>query len=108
MDIPVLARTKMLLWASKRGECSIHKLAQTNNETGKPQEWTRDAKGINQMCWVPHPRNGIYVPKGHEMVMDDVPSGAASFTQPYWLRSIEGVDKSFPDSLIEHPFSEKK
>lgn len=44
--------------------------------------------------WVPHPRTGIYFPKGHESVMDDVPEGAASFDQTYWLRNVDdGVEK---------------
>lgn len=44
--------------------------------------------------WVPHPNNGIYYPKGHERIMDDVPNAAASFSPTYWFRSIDGVDKS--------------
>lgn len=47
--------------------------------------------------WVPDPRTGIYYPKGHEKVMEDVPNGAASLPSTYWLRSIEGVDKSDAD-----------
>ncbi|KAL5707141.1 hypothetical protein ACHQM5_025228 [Ranunculus cassubicifolius] len=43
--------------------------------------------------WIPHPRTGIYYPKGGEWVMDDVPNGAASFEQTYWIRGEEGVDK---------------
>lgn len=48
-------------------------------------------------CWVPHPRTGIYVPKGHEQVIDDVPEGAASFNRTYWLREVDGVEKPDPD-----------
>lgn len=44
--------------------------------------------------WVPHPHSGIYYPQGQERLMDDVPKGAASFGQTYWLRSADGVDKS--------------
>lgn len=44
-------------------------------------------------CWVPHPGNGIYYPQGHERVMNDIPKGAASFAETYWLRNIDGVDK---------------
>ncbi|KAG9440222.1 hypothetical protein H6P81_020387 [Aristolochia fimbriata] len=45
--------------------------------------------------WVPHPRNGIYYPKGHEWVMNDVPETAAALCQKetYWLRGAEGVDE---------------
>ncbi|OMO63330.1 hypothetical protein COLO4_32545 [Corchorus olitorius] len=48
-------------------------------------------------CWVPHPKSGIYFPKGHEWVMNDVPDGAASLGQTFWLRSVEGVEKPHPD-----------
>ncbi|CAN4112120.1 unnamed protein product [Withania somnifera] len=48
--------------------------------------------------WVPHPRTGIYFPIGQEKMMDDVPNGAASFPQTYWLRSEDGVDKPEQDS----------
>ncbi|XP_050148835.1 uncharacterized protein LOC126623901 isoform X1 [Malus sylvestris] len=53
--------------------------------------------------WVPHPRTGIYVPKGHEKVMDDVPKGAASLNQTFWLRNVDGVlEKPDPDTPPEH------
>ncbi|KAM2989240.1 hypothetical protein FF2_003243 [Malus domestica] len=46
---------------------------------------------------------GIYVPKGHEKVMDDVPKGAASFNQTFWLRNVDGVlEKPDPDTPPEH------
>ncbi|KAI4295736.1 hypothetical protein L6164_035751 [Bauhinia variegata] len=50
-------------------------------------------------CWVPHPRTGIYFPEGHDWVMDDVPEGAASFTQACWFRNVDGVDK--PNEKLE-------
>ncbi|XP_020210464.1 uncharacterized protein LOC109795389 isoform X1 [Cajanus cajan] len=43
--------------------------------------------------WVPHPRTGIYFPKGHEWVMEDVPADAARLNQTYWFRNVDGVDK---------------
>ncbi|OIT27505.1 PREDICTED: uncharacterized protein LOC109239040 [Nicotiana attenuata] len=52
--------------------------------------------------WVPHPRTGIYFPQGHERVIDDIPNGAASLTQTYWLRSEDGVDKPQSDFPISH------
>ncbi|KAK6916348.1 hypothetical protein RJ641_019209, partial [Dillenia turbinata] len=55
--------------------------------------------GGESSCWVPHPRNGIYFPKGQERVIDDVPANAASFSETYWLRNIDGVDKNYPDVL---------
>ncbi|KAF2320942.1 hypothetical protein GH714_032100 [Hevea brasiliensis] len=53
----------------------------------------------DESCWVPHPRSGIYMPKGYERVMDDVPEGAASFDQTYWLRNVDGVEKPDPDDV---------
>ncbi|KAK8568218.1 hypothetical protein V6N13_106151 [Hibiscus sabdariffa] len=46
--------------------------------------------------WVPHPKSGIYFPKGHERVMDDVPDQAASFGRSFWVRNVDGVDKPEP------------
>lgn len=43
--------------------------------------------------WVPHPRTGVYVPQGHERVMDDVPDSAASFVETYWIRNSDNADK---------------
>ncbi|KAK4424247.1 hypothetical protein Salat_1618100 [Sesamum alatum] len=48
-------------------------------------------------CWMPHPRTGIYFPKGQEWVMEDIPNDAASFDCTFWLRSIDGVDHEKPD-----------
>ena len=45
-------------------------------------------------CWVPHPRTGIYYPKGQEWVMDDLPEQAASLNRTHWLRNVDGVDKA--------------
>ncbi|XP_024980553.1 uncharacterized protein LOC112517374 isoform X2 [Cynara cardunculus var. scolymus] len=42
-----------------------------------------------QNCWIPHPRTGIYYPKGYEWVMEDVPDGAASFPHNYWFRNTD-------------------
>lgn len=54
--------------------------------------------------WVPDPRTGIYIPKGHEWVMDDVPKGAASLNnQTFWLRNEDGVlEKPDPDTAPDH------
>ncbi|KAK6805618.1 hypothetical protein RDI58_003403 [Solanum bulbocastanum] len=52
--------------------------------------------------WVPHPRTGIYFPIGQERVMNDIPNGAASLPQNYWLRSEDGVEKPDPDSPIAY------
>ncbi|KAL1831650.1 hypothetical protein ACET3Z_001301 [Daucus carota] len=47
--------------------------------------------------WMPDARTGIYVPKGHERVIEDVPENAASFDCTYWLRNVDGVDHPRPD-----------
>ncbi|KAA8545793.1 hypothetical protein F0562_020756 [Nyssa sinensis] len=62
----------------------------------------RSIKQDDPPFWVPHPRTGIYFPKGHEWVMKDVPDGAASFAQTYWLRNIVGVDHK-PDPHLTLP-----
>nr|XP_009618571.1 uncharacterized protein LOC104110740 [Nicotiana tomentosiformis]XP_016477132.1 PREDICTED: uncharacterized protein LOC107798628 [Nicotiana tabacum] len=59
-------------------------------------------------CWLPHPRTGIYFPQGHERVIDDIPNGAASLTQTYWLRSDDGVDKPQYDFPISHDITHKQ
>lgn len=65
------------------------------------QEINTDDIGEDEMkklpLWIPHPRTGIYFPKGHERVMDDIPEGAASPAETCWFRSIDGVDKPEPD-----------
>ncbi|GJZ18601.1 hypothetical protein Tco_0554724 [Tanacetum coccineum] len=38
-------------------------------------------------CWILHLRTGIFYPKGHEWVMNEVPDGAAIFASSYWLRN---------------------
>ncbi|KAL4301984.1 hypothetical protein GQ457_10G020370 [Hibiscus cannabinus] len=54
--------------------------------------------------WVPHPKSGIYFPKGHEWVMDDVPDRAASFGRSCWVRNVDGVDKPEPPFHGDHHF----
>ncbi|KAJ8752372.1 hypothetical protein K2173_004008 [Erythroxylum novogranatense] len=55
---------------------------------------------------MPHPRNGIYVPKGHEKMIDDVPESAASCSNHvYWLRNVDGVDKPDPGLSSDHYLS---
>ncbi|MFS7995774.1 putative Late embryogenesis abundant protein, LEA_3 subgroup [Helianthus anomalus] len=54
----------------------------------EPQD--KICKEHEESCWIPHPRTGIYYPKGHEWVMKDVPNGAAIFDYNYWLRNGDG------------------
>ena len=63
----------------------------------RPERPRNDVNGAKTMddssYWVPHPRTGIYFPNGHESAMEDVPEGAASFNQTFWLRNVDdGVD----------------
>ncbi|KAL9404587.1 hypothetical protein Peur_001559 [Populus x canadensis] len=68
----------------------------------QPEKSGNSAKCSKMGDWVPHPRTGIYFPKGHEWVMDDVPENAASFSQTYWLRNVDGVEKPGPDTPHDH------
>ncbi|KAL1342824.1 hypothetical protein HN51_029317 [Arachis hypogaea] len=92
--------TDMLLLRTNRGarrtESGVIKFSGSSQHAaescgGIPKSY---GKIEDSTCWVPHPRTGIYFPKGHEWVMDDVPEGAASFTQTYWLRNVDGVDNT--------------
>ncbi|KAF9621691.1 hypothetical protein IFM89_026584 [Coptis chinensis] len=58
-----------------------------------------DGNKVNLPYWIPHPRTGIYYPKGSERVMEDVPDGASVFIRTHWLRSDEGVDKPAPHDV---------
>ncbi|KAI9388623.1 hypothetical protein POPTR_009G091100v4 [Populus trichocarpa] len=64
----------------------------------QPEKSRNSIKESKMEDWAPHPRTGIYVPKGHEKVMDDVPEKAASLNQTYWLRNVDGVEKPDPDT----------
>ncbi|AES93586.1 putative Late embryogenesis abundant protein, LEA5-type [Medicago truncatula] len=46
-----------------------------------------DSTSSYSSCWVPHPRTGIYFPVGHEWVMEDVPDGAATFSETCYFRN---------------------
>lgn len=78
---------------AKRAESGLSKLSDTAEKScrvSKNSEKIEDSAA----CWVPHPRTGIYFPKGHEWVMDDVPDGAACFSQTFWFRNVDGVDNA--------------
>ncbi|XP_034682111.1 uncharacterized protein LOC117911803 isoform X1 [Vitis riparia] len=99
-----VAKTRMLFLSSCREATlvwrGLSKVAGAEGAPGKARGRTDDAdnKGDGSSSgWVPHPRTGIYFPKGHDHVMDDVPDGAACSGQTYWLRTVDGVDKPDPD-----------
>ncbi|GAU29517.1 hypothetical protein TSUD_115390 [Trifolium subterraneum] len=48
----------------------------------------REVLNSSYSClWIPHPRTGIYFPVGHDWVMEDVPEGAATFTETCCFRN---------------------
>ncbi|KAH1030871.1 hypothetical protein J1N35_043045 [Gossypium stocksii] len=86
---------------SKRVERPLSKIASADREINKKCKSNDDIKGSSS--WVPHPKSGIYFPKGHEWVMDDVPDRAASFGSSFWVRNVDGVDK--PESSVHDEHS---
>ncbi|RWR78006.1 myb-like protein W isoform X1 [Cinnamomum micranthum f. kanehirae] len=72
---------------AKRGQGDLSNLLRLEEKGREEKDRT-----VDFASWVPHPRTGIYYPKGHEWVMESIPDGAASFNQTYWLRASEGVD----------------
>jgi hypothetical protein len=66
-----------------------------------------EVRSTEAALWVPHTRTGVYYPKGFEWVMADIPSGAASFQQSYWLRTGEAESASSPmmsdSASLDHP-----
>ncbi|TYH33307.1 hypothetical protein ES332_D13G050000v1 [Gossypium tomentosum] len=97
MGRAAFTKTKILmLREAKRVERPLSKIAGADREINKKCKSNNDIKVSSS--WVPHPKSGIYFPKGHEWVMDDVPDRAASFSSSYWVRSVDGVDK--PESSV--------
>ncbi|KAK7280280.1 hypothetical protein RJT34_25342 [Clitoria ternatea] len=80
---------------AKRAKSGFSKFADTS-QLGATESCGRVSKSSEKKedldCWVPHPRTGIYFPKGHDWVMDDVPEDAARLSQTHWFRNIDGVD----------------
>ncbi|KAL5224636.1 hypothetical protein ABZP36_011275 [Zizania latifolia] len=93
-----IVKSAALLWEAKN--------KQSSNLTTQVQP--SEARSAETTLWVPHPRTGIYYPKGFEWVMEDVPSSAASFQQLHWIRSGEAETASSPASndatAFDHPF----
>ncbi|XVF45011.1 hypothetical protein PTKIN_Ptkin02bG0171300 [Pterospermum kingtungense] len=92
MGRATIAKTTILmLREAKRVERHLSKIAAAGADRS-----SNDIK--DSSSWVPHPKSGIYYPKGHEWVMGDVPDGAASFGRTLWLRNVDdGVEKPEPD-----------
>lgn len=53
-------------------------------------------EGGGVAVWVPHARTGIYVPKGQEWVMKDVPENAATFNSTCWFRNDDDLNHNNP------------
>ncbi|KAJ9538021.1 hypothetical protein OSB04_030754 [Centaurea solstitialis] len=88
-------RSKITPKAIVGGRC-MSKLSGTIDDQREMQSFMHKAQGQEsefeeheQNCWIPHPRTGIYYPKGYEWVMKDVPNGAASFPHNYWFRNTD-------------------
>lgn len=74
---------KVALWE----ECYYDGEHEVQSFEHKEQVHDVKYKEHEESCWIPHPRTGIYYPKGHEWVMKDVPDNAARFDYTYWLRN---------------------
>ncbi|KAF7811060.1 Late embryogenesis abundant protein [Senna tora] len=78
---------------SKAQTTESHGVSKVISEKKKKEDATSSSSSSSSSsCWIPHPKTGIYFPKGHEWVMNDVPEGAATFTQTCWFRNDDGVD----------------
>ncbi|KAE8680003.1 2-oxoglutarate (2OG) and Fe(II)-dependent oxygenase superfamily protein [Hibiscus syriacus] len=99
------AKTSMLREAKRSFERPLSKIASADRENiEKCRKSSSKGNDIKvSWSWVPHPRSGIYFPEGHEWVMKDVPEGAASLDQTYWLRNVDGVDKPEPSDREYFP-----
>ncbi|GMI83696.1 hypothetical protein like AT3G19550 [Hibiscus trionum] len=101
MGRAAFTKTKILLLReARRTERPLSTIVGTDREIINNCSRNDDIKGTSS--WVPHPKSGIYFPKGHEWVMDDVPARAASFGQSFWDRNVDGVDKPEPGELPFH------
>ncbi|XP_021293444.1 uncharacterized protein LOC110423543 [Herrania umbratica] len=102
MGRAAIAKSKILmLRGAKVVERSLSKIAGADKEITKDRR-TKDKDIKDSSSWVPHPKSGIYFPKGHEWVMNDVPDDAASLGSPFWLRNVDGVEKPDPDQVSSH------
>ncbi|KAF9675824.1 hypothetical protein SADUNF_Sadunf09G0073500 [Salix dunnii] len=91
----MISKTKMLMLRKTRPALQCHF---SSPPAVHHPEKPRNNKDSKMEDWVPHPRSGIFVPKGREWVVDDVPEKAASLNQTYWLRNVDGVERPDPDN----------
>ncbi|KAK2651809.1 hypothetical protein Ddye_011665 [Dipteronia dyeriana] len=66
----------------KGGEDTIRRetIVKSNAEEGPMKKSTVGSENDGNRSWVPDDRTGIYYPKGHEKVIEDVPIGATKHT----------------------------
>ncbi|XP_057428370.1 uncharacterized protein LOC130721585 [Lotus japonicus] len=87
--------TLLILRGANRAENRVMKFSGTTAKAAAAESSEEEVPKISgktedsSAIWVPHPRTGIYYPKGHECVMEDVPEGAARFTHTYWFRNVD-------------------
>lgn len=66
---------------------SQHRVDQKTKSSSIGKKVAVDSSPSYSCCWVPHPRTGIYFPVGHDWVMEDVPEGAATFSETCCFRN---------------------
>ncbi|GAY58754.1 hypothetical protein CUMW_189340 [Citrus unshiu] len=66
---------------SNAEEGNVMRSQQMNNNVGENE---------GNCGWVPHERTGIYYPKGHEKVIDDVPPSAGRDFEVNWFSETHG------------------
>ncbi|KAI3448160.1 hypothetical protein Pfo_004825 [Paulownia fortunei] len=94
-SLQVLAVGRCMSRLARPNHCTNRSLEEPAADERRPED--------TPSCWMPHPRTGIYFPKGQEWVMEDIPNDAASFDCNFWLRSIDGVDdKPDTDNCMHH------
>ncbi|KAJ6385624.1 hypothetical protein OIU77_028747 [Salix suchowensis] len=98
----MISKTQMLMLRKTRPalHCRHFSSPPAAHHPEKSRSSNKDGRTEN---WVPHPRTGIFVPKGREWVVDDVPEKAASLNQTYWLRNVDGVERPDPDNPDHTP-----
>ncbi|KAJ0982098.1 hypothetical protein J5N97_010353 [Dioscorea zingiberensis] len=97
MSRPLLGNSKTkLLWEMKQVRRFGNQIRQELMNGMKEKEREKECRSSESGWWMPHPRTGIYYPKGCERVMDGIPEGAATFQQAYWFRNLEGVEHPNP------------
>ncbi|KAK6253448.1 hypothetical protein QUC31_015168 [Theobroma cacao] len=102
MGRAAIAKTKILmLRGAKVAVRSSSNIAGADKEITEGRR-TKNKEIKDSPSWVPHPKSGIYFPKGHEWVMNDVPDDAASLGSTFWLRNVDGVEKPDPDDVSSH------